>query len=146
MAVRFSTGAAIEAGIRTPTLRTRFGGKSIPENEREASDSRLPSRLSEENRAEKLLEKAGELSKKPCFFWSATGGYYNTNKFGKDADPLNALNTIMDYAEPGLFILKDFHPFLEDPVTIRKIRDIVANLKKSYKTLFIILHYLSPFK
>lgn len=93
---------------------------------------------SEEGRAEKLLEKAGELSKKPCFFWSATGGYYNTNKFGKDTDPLNALNVIMDYTEPGLFILKDFHPFLEDPVTIRKIRDIVANLKKSYKTLFII--------
>ncbi|MFC1840244.1 AAA family ATPase [Thermodesulfobacteriota bacterium] len=93
---------------------------------------------SEESRAEKLLEKAGELSKKPCFFWSATGGYYNTNKFGKDTSPLNALNTIMDYAEPGLFILKDFHPYLEEPINVRKIRDIVANLKKSYKTLFII--------
>lgn len=93
---------------------------------------------SEENRAVKLLERAGELSKKPCFFWSATGGYYNTNKFGKDTAPLNALNAIMDYTEPGLFILKDFHPYLEDPVTIRKVRDIVSNLKKSFKTLFII--------
>lgn len=93
---------------------------------------------SEENRAEKLLEKAGGLSKKPCFFWSVTGGYYNTNKFGKDTEPENALNAIMGYTEPGLFILKDFHPYLEEPVIIRKIRDIVINLKKSYKTLFII--------
>jgi len=93
---------------------------------------------SEENRAEKLLERAGQLSKKPCFTWSATGGYYNTSKFGKDTTPVNALNTIMDYAEPGIFILKDFHPYLEDPIVIRKLRDIVANLKKSFKTLFII--------
>lgn len=93
---------------------------------------------SEENRAEKLLEKAGELSKKLCFFWSVTDGYYNTSKFGKDKTPLKALNTIMDYTEPGLFILKDFHPYLEEPEIIRKLRDIVANLKKSYKTLFII--------
>jgi len=93
---------------------------------------------SEENRAEKLLEKAGELSKKPCFFWSVTGGYYNTNKFGKDTEPINALNAIMDYTEPGLFILKDFHPYLEEPTVIRKIRDIVTNLKKSYKTVFIV--------
>ncbi len=93
---------------------------------------------SEENRAEKLLEKAGEYSKKQCYFWSATDGYYNTNKFGKNTAPLNALNTIMDYAEPGLFILKDFHHFLEEPLIIRKLRDIVSNLKKSYKTLFII--------
>ena len=93
---------------------------------------------SEESRAEKLLKKAGELTKKQCFFWSVTDGYYNTDKFGKDTEPLNALNTILDYTEPGLFILKDFHPYLEEAVIIRRLRDIVANLKKSYKTLFII--------
>ena len=93
---------------------------------------------SEETRVEKLFEKVSEYNKKQCYFWSATNGYYNTNKFGKDNAPLNALNTIMDYAEPGLFILKDFHHYLEEPLVIRKLRDIVANLKKSYKTLFII--------
>lgn len=93
---------------------------------------------SEESRAEKLLEKAGEASKKQCYFWSATDGYYNTNKFGKDAAPLKALNTIMDYADPGLFILKDFHHHLEEPLIIRRLRDIVINLKKSFKTLFIV--------
>jgi SpoVK/Ycf46/Vps4 family AAA+-type ATPase len=93
---------------------------------------------SEENRAEKLLKKAAELTRKQCFYWSVTGGFYNTEKFGKDTTPLNALNTILGYTEPGLFILKDFHPFLEEPIIIRKLRDIVADLKKSYKTLFII--------
>ena len=93
---------------------------------------------SEENRAEKLVKKAGDRTKKQCFFWSVTDGFYNTDKFGKDTAPLHALDTILGYTEPGLFILKDFHPYLEEPVIVRKLRDIVANLKKSYKTLFII--------
>jgi hypothetical protein len=48
------------------------------------------------------------------------------------------LDAVLSYADPGLFVLKDFHAFMEDPVVIRKLRDIVVNLKKSYKTLFII--------
>lgn len=93
---------------------------------------------SEETRAEKLVKKASELTKKQCYLWSVTDGYYNTDKFGKDTNPLNALNAILDYTEPGLFILKDFHPYLEEPVIIRRLRDVVANLKKSYKTLIMI--------
>ena len=93
---------------------------------------------SEENRAEKLVKKAAELTRKQCYFWSVTDGYYNTDRFGKDKAPLNALNAILNYTEPGLFALKDFHPYLEEPVIIRRLRDIVANLKKSYKTLLII--------
>ena len=35
---------------------------------------------SEENRAENLIQKAGEATQKPCFFWSLTSGFYNTKK------------------------------------------------------------------
>ncbi len=93
---------------------------------------------SEESRAEKLVRQAAEVTKKSCFFWSATEGFYNSDKFGKTKAPMDALNAILGYTEPGLFILKDFHPYLEDPLIIRKLRDIIASLKKSYKTLFII--------
>jgi len=93
---------------------------------------------SEENRAERLVKKAAESNQKECFFWSTTEGYYNTDKFGGKTDPINALNSILRYTGPGLFILKDFHPFLEDPMVIRRLRDIVASLKKSYKTVVII--------
>ena len=93
---------------------------------------------SEENRAERLVKEAAESNQKECFFWSSTEGYYNTDKFGGKAEPVNALNSILKYTGQGLFILKDFHPFLEDPIVVRKLRDIVASLKKSYKTVFII--------
>ena len=98
---------------------------------------------SEENRAVNLVQKAAQLTKKQCYLWSVTDGYYNTDKFGKDKTPLNALNAILNYSEPGLFVLKDFHPYLEEPVIIRRLRDIVANLKKSYKTLLIISYQIS---
>ncbi len=93
---------------------------------------------SEESRAERLIMQAAEAAKKKCFFWSVTRGFYTSDKFGNSKTPEKALDTILNYTEPGLFILKDFHAYLEDPDIIRKLRDIVADLKKSYKTLFIV--------
>ena len=93
---------------------------------------------SEENRAESLIQSAAEATQKPCFFWSATEGFAHTDKFGNKTTPISALDAVLSYTDPGLFILKDFHAFMEDPLVIRKLRDIVVNLKKSYKTLFII--------
>ena len=92
----------------------------------------------EENRAEKLVAKAAELTRKDCFLWSCTDGFSNTEKFGNAIQPITALEAILNYTEPGIFVLKDFHPFLEEHLIIRKLRDIVARLKKSYKTLFMI--------
>jgi hypothetical protein len=93
---------------------------------------------SEENRAEKLIQNAAAATRKQCFFWSATEGFAKTDKFGDEKTPVSALDAVLSYADPGLFVLKDFHAFMEDPVIIRKLRDIVSNLKKSYKTLLII--------
>ena len=93
---------------------------------------------SEENRAEKLIRSTGAATQKLCFFWSATEGFAGTDKFGDKKTPVSALDAVLSYADAGLFILKDYHAFMEDPVVIRKLRDIVVNLKKSYKTLFII--------
>ncbi len=93
---------------------------------------------SEENRAARLVTKVSETAGKDCFFWSATEGFYTTSKFGRDTTPAKALDTILGYTEPGLFVLKDFHPYLEDAYIIRKLRDVVAHLKKSFKTVFII--------
>ncbi len=93
---------------------------------------------SEENRSENLVAKAAEETGKPIFLWRITDGFYSTDKFGRKVEPLKALDTILNFTEPAIFVLKDFHPFMEDPVVVRKLRDIVASIKKSYKTLFII--------
>ena len=73
---------------------------------------------SEENRAESLIRKAAEATRKPCFFWSATQGFTQTDKFGNETTPTRALEAVLSYTDPGLFILRDFHPFMEDPVVL----------------------------
>lgn len=93
---------------------------------------------SEENQAEKLVCEAGKSTRKPCYIWSLTNGFAATDRFGKAKTAIEALDAILRYTEPGLFVLKDFHSFMDDDLVIRKLRDIVSNLKKSYKTLLII--------
>lgn len=92
----------------------------------------------EENRAERIITKAAEQTRKPCYFWTITEGFYNTSRFGDSTDPYVALQNILNHNEPAIFILKDFHPYMEDKKVIRKLRDILFHLKKSYKTIFIV--------
>lgn len=92
----------------------------------------------EENRAERIIRQAAKPTNKPCYFWTATEGFYTTSTFGDSSNPYTALQKILNYSEPGIFILKDFHPYMEDKKVVRKLRDILFRLKKSYKTIFII--------
>lgn len=54
-------------------------------------------------------------------------------------DPFSALNFIVEYQRPALFfLLKDLHPFLKNPVVIRRLRDLKPHLNKLRKTCFIV--------
>lgn len=92
----------------------------------------------EENRAEKLIRKAAEATGKKTYFWSATQGFTPTLPTGGGNTPAKALDTVLSHASPALFVFKDFHDYLEDKTIIRKMRDVVLHLKKSFKTIFII--------
>ncbi|MFH1153217.1 MAG: AAA family ATPase [Pseudomonadota bacterium] len=93
---------------------------------------------SEENRAEKLIAKASEATRKQCFTWTVTQGFSPPVRSGSGKTAQAALDTVLSHKDPALFVLKDFHPFLEDKVIVRKLRDIVLHLKKSFKTLVIV--------
>lgn len=63
---------------------------------------------------------------KKVIFWSATEGMMGP-KMGltKDVrDPLRALDFIYDYREEAIFVVKDFHHYMQDPAVIRKLRDL----------------------
>ncbi len=53
-------------------------------------------------------------------------------------DPLLALAAVMDYMEPAIFVLRDLHPYLNDPGVGRKLRDVASALKASYKTVVLV--------
>ncbi|MFQ5655400.1 MAG: AAA family ATPase, partial [Planctomycetota bacterium] len=115
---------------------------------------------SEEERVEGCLrEIAGDL-KKRLTFWSVTEGICAAEpapvaadqassrspiEYGEvlsdehpPRDPLGVLDHILRSREKTIFVLRDLHPHLEDPKVVRRLRDVVAALQRSYKTVVII--------
>jgi SpoVK/Ycf46/Vps4 family AAA+-type ATPase len=108
----------------------------------------------EEERVEKgLLNVAAERSRK-YLSWSATEGVNEVRRdeMGRQQrvpvrsrdlrDPLRALEFVNDANDEALFVLRDFHPYMQDPTIVRRLRDLARDLKKSDRPKTLIL--LSP--
>ncbi|MDX1523527.1 MAG: AAA family ATPase, partial [Anaerolineae bacterium] len=105
----------------------------------------------EERRIEDMLREVALNRRKKLYGWTLTNGIAPLDLMPAQSvdpstrDPLNALNFIAQSQEAAIFVLKDFHPFLDDsrggidhPVIIRRLRDITNELKESRKTLIIL--------
>jgi len=91
---------------------------------------------------EKLKEMASKRQKK-LILWSVTRGIFKpedepTKIDNSTRDPLNALSYVEKYPDPALFVCLDFHSFLNDQTIIRKMRDLINNLKETYETLIVL--------
>ena len=81
----------------------------------------------EEERVEEALKeirasrnaKGGHQRK--LLFWSITQGFVGDEEFSDLRDPIKALDFILRYEEGGMFVLRDFHPYLKDPVVVRRL-------------------------
>ena len=97
----------------------------------------------EEERAEKAIATATEkLGKRHVYTWDFVNGYQenpNNEGFGK-RNPLQALEFItrMSKNAGGVFILRDFHRFLEDIAISRELRNLAQSLKSQPKNIIII--------
>lgn len=102
----------------------------------------------EEERAEERLIGIARQMKKRTFCWSVNRGMtepgldpsLKKKTTGETFDPLAALQEVAESGEPSIFILKDFHPYLNDPAVVRRLRELAAALRNSYKTIV----FLSP--
>ncbi|MHC4831568.1 MAG: AAA family ATPase, partial [Planctomycetota bacterium] len=94
----------------------------------------------EEKRAMKAIQEAkGVKDKKKIFHWSITEGWQGPSETSQDLrDPQKALNYILLSETSGVFILKDFHPYLQDPTLVRKLRDIQQALPSTRKTVILL--------
>ncbi len=97
----------------------------------------------EEYRILEKLKEMAENRRKKLFLWSITRGIFRIEEDASKVDdstrdPLNALNHVEKCTDPALFVLLDFHSFLNDQTIIRKLRDLVNNLKNTYETILII--------
>lgn len=105
----------------------------------------------EEERVEKgLLQIAADRGRK-FLSWSTTEGVIEIRRdeMGREQrlpvrsrdlrDPLRALEFVGDANEEALFVLRDFHPYMQDPTIVRRLRDLARYLKKGDKPKTLIL-------
>jgi len=99
----------------------------------------------EEERVSETVAAVGRERGKKILVWSVERGLlpYGTPAQSEKVseatrDPLAALDTVGRQAEPAIFVFKDLHPFLNDPVVVRKLRSLGYLLTKSHKTLILL--------
>lgn len=88
----------------------------------------------EEERAESLLKTIAKDLKKKLATWSITSDLSGTS----NKSAVKALDKAVSAADPTIFMLRDFHPYLEDETVIRMMRDVVSDFSKSHKTIVIV--------
>jgi len=81
----------------------------------------------------------------PLFRWTVTEGLQRLDKDMPaqmhNRKPLELLTQIKSTSTPGIYLLLDFHPFLDDPVHVRLLKDIVGNRDTNH-TVVLIAHGL----
>jgi len=95
----------------------------------------------EEARVLALLEKLCNLETLPLFVWSVTSGLRRRGRnesVPQTGDPAEALRHIDKTLQNGVYVLLDFHPFLEDPVHQRLLREIAMGYAKTARTLILV--------
>ena len=94
----------------------------------------------EEQRVSDMLERLGARLGKRVLFWSVTQGIVEPKGAGEPSakDPQAALEFASRLGEPAIVVLKDFHGFMQDQGVVRRLRDLVAGFKSTYKTLLIL--------
>lgn len=102
----------------------------------------------DEARMLKMLQKisissAGE-NYLPLFQWTVTDGLQRLDialePQAINSEPTDVLKHIRAVSKPGIYVLLDFHPFLEDPVHIRLIKDVCIRYREIPRQIVLISH------
>src|SRR5262245_62158901 len=96
---------------------------------------------SEEARVEEALRQIALRRERVLAAWSITRGFVKLQgefRGGDVRDPLKALDHIASVEGKGLFVLRDFHAFMDNPQVTRKLRDLAHDLKKSQKNVLLL--------
>ncbi len=105
----------------------------------------------EEKKAIDLLLKLSIKLTLPLFQWTVTEGL---NRIDLDLSnpglppesqlhkPAELFEKIKEINQPVVFALTDFHPFLDDPIHIRLMKDVALNYEKISHTLVLISHQI----
>jgi hypothetical protein len=112
--------------------------------------SRIPLIVIESRDEERILELLKSLAARlarpqvmPIFKWTVTDGLERIDIDMGGAQHLNAppvevLRHIRALNKPGVFVLLDFHPYLDDPANVRLLKDICLGYDKVARTIVLL--------
>jgi len=96
----------------------------------------------EEERAEQTLSDISEKAQRRVYVWTVTHGIveYGQPRHSTQhntVSPEAAIEWVIRQREPGIYVFKDLHPFIDSPATTRWLRDAVASFKAMQKTIIL---------
>jgi AAA+ superfamily predicted ATPase len=98
----------------------------------------------EEQRLDAVLQDVAQNHGKALLQWSVTRGLRRVSGARamtiseQSRDPIEALGAVAKLTEPSLVVLKDFHPFLDNPPVVRAMRELAQDLKSTYTTVLLL--------
>jgi SpoVK/Ycf46/Vps4 family AAA+-type ATPase len=83
----------------------------------------------------------------PLFRWTITDGLQRLDislePQAINSEPTDVLKHIRAVSKPGMYVLLDFHPFMNDPVHIRLLKDICIRFRDVERQLVLISHKMT---
>ncbi len=98
----------------------------------------------EEQRVDALMDSVAKNLRRDLLEWTATrglrvvGGTFKGPAPEETMTPVAALAAIGKLQNPSVVMLKDFHRWLEDPLTVRALRELGHALKSTFTTVVIV--------
>jgi len=113
--------------------------------------SRTPIVIIESREEARMLEMLQSItisgampSYQPLFRWTVTDGLQRLDIVLEpqplNSEPTEVLKHIRAVSKPGIYVLLDFHPFLENPLHIRLLKDICIRYREIPRQIVLISH------
>jgi len=100
----------------------------------------------EEPRAIALFRRLTGASSRGLYTWSATRGLCRSDHLEQKIvhpEPTAALREIARRREAAVYVLLDFHPYLEDPLNVRLLKDLAYAREEVAHTVVLLSHALT---
>jgi AAA+ superfamily predicted ATPase len=95
----------------------------------------------EEARALALLRRCAQRLRLPVRTWSVTSGLSPdpaATNITTLQEPAAALRAVARAGAPGLYVWLDFHPFLNDPMNVRLLKEIASDYERAPRTMVLL--------
>jgi SpoVK/Ycf46/Vps4 family AAA+-type ATPase len=130
----------------------------IPDTRRELATllkSRIPLIIIETRDEPRVLEMLASLAIElahpvhtPVFQWTVTEGLRRTDvDLGgaqrSNSEPTDVLRSIRATSRGGIYVLLDFHPFVNDPIHTRLLKDICQGYERVPRTIVLLSHEIT---